>query len=189
MNDGNPPSEGDYLTPEERTQLQRLFSSPEEFPREFGAWIKAYMEVNGEVLRSQVVGLQRFTAKQDVDSTTSGGTIAASTYGNLTPATEGVALSGLSEGTYLIMFGAEMGAGVAGKTCYMSISVNGAAAVDGDAVFYYNGPGPSFSSAGVMRATLKTLSLPNNTITAKYRSQDTTTCTFIGSWLVALRIA
>lgn len=177
----------DFLTSEERSQLQRLLSDPSEFPREFGAWINAYIAINGEVGRSQVVGLQRFTAKQAVASQT-GGATTSSSYGDLSP-NYGPSLRGLSKGTYLVMYGAIMAAQVAGKTCFMSVDVNGAGATDANGVSYYNGPGPSFGSASMMRALLLDLTKPSNTLATKYRSQDATSCVFNNPWIIALRVA
>lgn len=51
------PREDEFLTQEERFQLKRLLSKPEEFPRELGAWITDYMGTNGFFQKSQVQGL------------------------------------------------------------------------------------------------------------------------------------
>jgi hypothetical protein len=52
--------EGAFLSQEERQQIRRILKFPEEFPREFGAWIQEYIAVNGSLSRSQVEGLNRY---------------------------------------------------------------------------------------------------------------------------------
>jgi len=52
-----PESEDDFLSPDERTSVRRLLKFPEEFPRDFGAWMIDYMGTNGFFQKSQVQGL------------------------------------------------------------------------------------------------------------------------------------
>jgi hypothetical protein len=55
-----------FLSQDERQQLRRNLSFPEEFPREFGSWIEDYMGTHGNFQKSQVQGLPRlFTQVQE----------------------------------------------------------------------------------------------------------------------------
>lgn len=182
------PESDKFLTPEERDRMRRMLSFPEEFPPEFGSYITEWLAINGSVQRGQVQGLTRFVAKQDVPSTTSS-TRASTAYGDLAAPAAVPELSGLNAGTYLVFFGGIVGGAAAGKTVYMSVAQNGAAAGDGDGFSYYNGAGPSFGSASMMRVLLVTFDKPSNTIRAQYRTGDGSTGNFNNSWLIALLIA
>lgn len=46
-----------YLSPSERDQVQRYLKFPEEFPKEFGAWLEDYIGTNAVLQKSQVQGL------------------------------------------------------------------------------------------------------------------------------------
>jgi hypothetical protein len=177
--------EQSYLTMQEREEMKRLLSFPEEFPRELGSWLVNYMAVNGQLLPHQIQGLARFTAKQD--TTAASGTRASTAYGNLTPDI-GVSLTGLGSGAYLVLYGVSMAGAAANKTTYMSLQVNDTPAGALYEIAYYDGPGPSWASSFVSRAAVLDLDRPSNQILTKFKTGDGTTGNFATPWIIALRL-
>lgn len=200
--------EGAFLSQDERQQVRRILKFPEEFPREFGSWMTEYMAVNGlSIPISNIVGFQRFEdaiaqAQQDIIDaavTASASQVAASEsttatgYSDLT--TSGPSLSGLAAGQYVIFFGANIsvpGQSVGFVEGKMSLSVNGAAAADGDSILYRSTQtGGQPTAVSVSRALLKTLTA-SSTLDAKYLSStgwNGDAATFSNRWLVAVRIS
>ena len=133
---------------------------------------------------SQIVGFQQFTvqAASPVGVETNETTTSTS-YTDLT--TVGPQLTGLSDGKYLVMFGAVAKGNAAGNSAYMSPSVNSATPADGDSAK----TDISSGFVGVSRALTVTLSGGNNSIAMKYKTQSAGTAGFQTRWLLVLRYA
>jgi hypothetical protein len=174
-----------YLTPEERDSLKRILASPEEFPREFGGWIVDYINLNAQLQPFQVqgLGLREPRTNQVVTSETLGWLNA---YSDL--ATVGPSLDGLGRGTYLVTFGCQLLTGEASVDAYMSISINGATALDADGFSFQS------SSLGIKvplnRSLILDLTNPSNTIVCKYKriGNGATVATFYARYLNAIRV-
>lgn len=174
-----------YLTPEERETVKRLFASPEDFPREFGAWIVDYINLNAQLQPFQVQGLSLQTPRTATVNTAETRGWDAS-YGDL--ATVGPELTDLGSGIYLILFSGEVQNFEAGVESSMSISINGATALETDGVTVFTS---SISlNAPLVRFIVLTLDKPKNTIRCQYRrvGSGATTATFRKRNLVAIRI-
>jgi hypothetical protein len=130
---------------------------------------------------TQLLGYSQTTPKVATDVATAETTISAA-YTDL--ATTGPSLTGLSDGVYQVSFGARMFGTVAGQLVLMSLSPNGAAAVDGDSI--QSDATANFQSS--MRQVVYTLTNGgNNTITTKYKVTGGTG-TFGYRFLHALRV-
>lgn len=178
-----PPSKGpeEYLTVDERSFLRRYLSHPEDLPPEFQSWLVDFIAVNiPQIPISQIVGFSQFTANQSQilasESTTS------TSFADLT--TLGPQVSGLSAGQYLLLYGAT-GENSAGSHAYISVSVNGAAAVDADAAVVE--PISTTMDFTLMRAVTKTVDEASNSFTLKYKV-GAGTGTFYNRWMIVLRI-
>lgn len=132
---------------------------------------------------SQVTGFSQFNAESAEVATSE--TTASTTFTDL--ATAGPTLSGLSDGSYVVLLGCWASSNTAGQAADMSVQVNSAAVDGNDGVRTFGTTGPE----ALARAVVKTLSNDgDNTITAKYRaSGGGATATFVNRWLVALRYA
>lgn len=107
----------------------------------------------------------------------------SATYGNLT--TVGPSLADLPDGQYLLLFGAAAKCDTATILAVMSLSYNGAAASDNDAVV-----SGAADFVSVARAVTTTLSTGDNSVDAKYKISTTAaTATFENRWLVAIKYA
>jgi hypothetical protein len=147
--------------------------------------IRAFLETSGFALPiSQIVGFQQFTAKSDVDN--GAATIASATYGDPATGDAGPSLSGLPDGSYVVLYGAlAWDSSGGGGTTYMSLKVNGTEATDADAV----STTANANGISVMRTVVKTLSnAGDSTLTLRYKMSVGT-----GRWdnrfLIALRYA
>lgn len=181
--------EESFLSFDERRQLQRMLSFPEEFPAKFKNWLKEEMSVNGTFTRSQIQGLSQFTASSDVIVTPQGTT--STSYADL--ATVGPQLTGLSDGTYVILFGASVYGPTSGNDffAYMSISANGATPSDDDRAHI----GSNISAAsnaieiGISRAIVMTVSNNNNnSLVVKYKASSGDNPLFSRRWMIALKV-
>lgn len=176
-----------YLSGEERKALQRSLSFPEDLPPRFKSWLIDFMAVNiPQIPVSQITGFKQIE-QVEVSSATTGTvgtsqTTTSATYVDL--ATVGPQLTGLRNGQYLIFFGVAVLWNTGGVNAWMSISVNGATAVDADACTVATTVGMSPT-----RAVVKTLSSGNaNTLLAKYRTDGGSTGNYQHRWLIAQRI-
>lgn len=177
-----------FLSPDERKQLKRLLSKPEEFPREFGSWIAEYIAVNGlEIPVSQIRGFNQFQARSARITGGYQGT-ASTAYGNL--ATAGPELTGLGDGQWIFWFGADIEQDYDARA-YMAISVNGASATDTDSCHMGidgTASGGTDIRGSITTAVFKTLDNGgNNTVTAKYRAA-VGSCNFDNRWIIGLRV-
>lgn len=174
-------SSGEPITPFDRRVWRALAKGGQWLPKEHKSYMVDYLSMNQPLIPvSQLVGFDRFTA-QLANVLTDENTTSTS-YVNLT--TTGPSLSGLSEGAYIVLFGAQCVPG-AGEQGAMSVSVNGAAASDDDAAF------SSATNATLCRALAVTLTDPtSNEIVTKYRTNVGGAATrFLRRWIIALRYA
>jgi hypothetical protein len=174
-----------FMNTDERASLQRLLSFPEEFPREFGAWVLEYLAVNGTLQPFQVEGLS-LSAPRTASVATSETRGWDSSYGDL--ATVGPTLSDLGPGTYLVMFSCEVQNTEAGVESHMSISINGATALDADGVALFTS---SVSlNAPISRFIVLPLTLPKNTIKCQYKriGSGASAATFRSRNIIAIRL-
>ena len=170
-----------YLDPDERKFWQRGLGFPEDFPPRFKSWLVDFIAVNiPQIPISQIVGFSQFTANQ-VQVVTSE-TTTSLTYTNL--ATDGPTISGLSKGTYLLLFGGIIENSV-GSHAFISVSVNGATPVEADAASAE--PISTTADFNLSRAVTKSLDAASNTVKLQYRV-GAGTGTFYNRWLVVLRI-
>jgi hypothetical protein len=178
-----------YLSPDERKALQRSLSFPEDLPPKFKSWLIDFIAVNvPQIPVSQIVGFQKFekglvtvTAATEIVTSES---VSGTTY--VDAATVGPSLSGLLAGTYVLLWGAQIhtisdAAGV-GR---MSLSINGAAASDTDAVLAGAGTTVNVTPS---RGKVSTVAGLTNTVVAKYSVFGGGTVEFAKRWLIALKI-
>jgi hypothetical protein len=179
------PNPDAYLNGEERTALQRLLSTPEEFPREFGAWIVDYLALNGSLQPFQVEGLS-LTGPRSQSVLTAETRGWDSAYGDL--ATVGPQFTDLGSGTYLFLFSCEVQNTEAGVQSSMSVSINGSTAVDGDGVTVFTSS--TSLNAPITRFLVLTLPLPKNTVKCQYKREGSgvTVATFRNRNIIAIRL-
>lgn len=170
-----------YLSQEERRQLKRILSFPEEFPPEFSAWIEDHVRVNAQITQGQVQGLSTLLVKADKIPATgdSSETTTSFTYTDL--ATVGPQLQ-VGAGKWIFWYGCHTVGSAAGVGSGMSVDINGAGATDADSVSML---GTNWVS--ITRALTLDLSEANNTIVSKYRCVGVGTSTFYRRFLIGLR--
>lgn len=169
--------------------MQRILAAaaarPDLIPENFMAYVVDFIQANNLLIPiGQIVGFSQFTA-QTTDSILSQGTTTSATYTDLSDEA-GPTLSTLPDGMYLFLYVAALQASVGGHSANMSLSFNGVAPSDNDAIFSHETE--LVSCAGFTISTLKNGG--NNTVEAKYRSGsagDTTTAA--SRRLVALKFA
>lgn len=154
-----------------RDQFEKLLGAPILFPKEFKDWMADFVALNIPLIPfSHIFGAKINIARSGNFIATAEAGPSATAYGDC--ATVGPLLTGLADGSYLIVYGAR------GRD-RTSISINGATAVDADS-FYGTEAGPS--SARMKISSLK--NNDNNTITMKYKGTNT----FALRWLIVIRL-
>lgn len=151
-------------------------------PKPFETWMVDRVAVSGLNLPiGQIIGFSQFTVQSDFIETNESTT--SLPYTDL--ATVGPTLTGIPDGQYILGFGAQTG--VVTDSASMSVSVNGAAASDADSATM----GTSGAIGGnIVRFISSTMSTGgNNTVTAKYKTNNGTTIPFMRRWLIALKYA
>ena len=176
------------LTPTEVETLKKVFSSPLDIPQEWKAWIVSYLEANPpSIPLSQILGYKvNAFASPRVWTSGTWPTTNNAAYGDASDGL-GPEIKDMPDGTYVILFGC-MASGSSGSNAnYVSLSVNGATAVDADAVQSWQGPQPEV----IFTAIFKTLTNDNkNTLKMKYKRLETgSNMTVNGRWIIAIRIA
>lgn len=179
----------------ERTQGFAVISPPGKIPvvnsifdfsADALAEVRLWLEQNPPAIGiSNVLGFSQFTAQMSVVANNE--TRTSSTYGDLTHA--GPALTGLPDGKYVMLWGANAAGNPSVSNAQMAVSVNGGTAPNGDHTLV--AITSSLGVTAVMIADTVTLAAGgNNSITAKYASSDNaSTCTWNNRWLIALRYA
>lgn len=169
-----------FLSKDEETFLARMLSYPESFPPKFKSWLTEYLAVNMQPIPSSLVQGGGATTVTQAQVLTSEST-ASTSYVNL--ATTGPTVTGLSDGNYLLLFGAQYDSPAAGAG-YMSPSINGSTPSDNDGAIEDPRAANRFN---ISRAVTKTLANNNNnTVTMQYRSVSGTN-SWAYRWLVVLK--
>lgn len=149
---------------------------------QLSSYILDYIQVNNLLLPiSQIVGFSQFTAQIATPITTNE-TTGSTSYVDLT--TTGPTLSGLSDGAYVFLFGAEAKNSTGGDGAVMSLSYNGSGALDSDSALVTD-----TNFATIVGFATATLTSGANTVTAKYRADVGGTANFQRRKLLALRYA
>lgn len=173
------------LSPEERAQVQRLFSDPLSFPQGFKAWLTSWMEANPPVIPlGQVFGAS--TLQPNYASIGTEAHTATSSYGDPTVSGgAGPTLSNLSPGQYLVHFGASTaGTFASGVVGFMGLSINGSTPADDASSIEAQQTG-NLSASRVLNVTL---SNSTNTIKCVYRTSDgSDRAVWRYRWILALR--
>ncbi len=148
----------------------------------FKEYMVQYLALNQPPLSiDQIFGFSQFTAKSDFVVTNQNTTSA--TYTDL--ATVGPSITGVADGQYLLLFGAQMLTSDAASNARMAVSVNAATPVNDDSCSVQ-----ATVSTMAFRGVLKSLDTGgNNTLTAKYLSENgVATATFLRRQLFALSV-
>lgn len=177
--------------PIEEKDLLEYLKHPILFPQEFKDWIGDYYATNlPKIHVSQIYGFKLLSA-HIADDVAAAQTPSGTAWQDL--ATVGPTLAGLSNGFYLVLYGAHgsRSVGAGGQGIEMSFAVNGSTADSGSRQTLWAGSEVDFSAG---RAVLLDLSAQtgnnNHELKAKYRENDAAvTGTFKFRWLHALRVA
>jgi hypothetical protein len=166
------------LEPKDREKLESFLKHPVFFPEEFKSWVSDWFATNiPKIPISQIYGFKVQSVKSAPDILAAQATTSTS-YVDLT--TIGPTLSQIPNGFYLVLFGANVWVATDNQK-HMSLSVDGAAASDADAMI----------SQGHASGRSVLVDLTNgdhqHTLTAKYRAA-TGTGTFADRWLQALKV-
>jgi len=163
--------------------MQRVLSAaarnPNLIPADFMAYVLDWIQTQRLTIPiGQVFGFTQFTAKSDrVDA---GESTTSTSYGDLT--TAGPEIDGLSDGAYILFYGATMFQ-TSGGEALMSPSINSAAASDSIAA-----KTAASTDQSVMTAYTATLSSGANSVAMKYRASAGTS-DFAARWLIAIKYA
>jgi hypothetical protein len=174
--------EGSFLTPQERSTVQRFLGFPEEFPPEFKDWLIDFLAVNiPQIPISQITGFGQFTAtvgsRVDGQSSTT-----SSSYVELDGGHPQI--TGLGKGSYLIYHGCALEASSDVITARQSLKFNEETPVSDNAIL---GEGMHIFSAS--RVVQKTFTGPNNTIKCVYAQEGGGTAYFELRWIIAIKYA
>lgn len=166
------------LTEEERDQVTRLLSAPIFFPRQFREWLPDFVANNIPLIPyTHFFGAKTNLARSG-DYIQTDETQSSATYDDL--ATEGPIVSGLANGTYLVLFGCRMN----GEGSFASIAVNGVMPTDDD-----DSVSQSQSDMPTGRGVFVTLDGDNdNSVKMVYRREGGAAPHFFDRWLVLIRI-
>ena len=173
-----------FLSAEERQQVARLLSHPEDFPAEFKDWLLDYFAVNiPQIPIGQIVGFGQFTAtvgtRVDGQSTT---TADSPNYVELDSGHPQI--TGLGKGSYLIYHGCALSHSLTTGTARQTLKFNNEVAVSDNAIL---GEGQNIFSAS--RVVQKTFDGPNNTIKCVYAEEGGGTAAFELRWIIAIKYA
>lgn len=154
-----------------RETAEKLLSAPLLFPDEFKRWLGDFVATNVPLIPySHIFGAKHNTARSGASITASESTTSTTAYVDLT--TAGPSITGIANGTYLVMYGARC-------RDRASISVNSAAPSDDDSIWG--------EEAGPAATRMKIVSLNSNnenSIAMKYRGTNA----FSHRWLSIMRL-
>lgn len=161
-------------------QIPVVTSILKDFSAEALGELRTWLEQNPPAVTIQsIIGFSQFTA-QVAPVITTQESRTTNSFSDL--ATVGPTLSGLSNGNYLVLFGALVNNNAGGGGA-MSVSVNGGAPSFSDRAF----SDLAGANISVMRAVTVSLSAGNNTLTAQYEGNGAATSFWQLRWLIALR--
>jgi hypothetical protein len=165
-----------------REEIAKYLQDPLGYEKEFKGWLPEWIGQAGiDIPIGQVIGYSQTIPQTAANIPTREDTSSA-TFADL--ATVGPTLTGLSDGTYVVYWGA---------TCdntpvnaYMGVKVNSTEPADDDSIFW--SIAAAVATPG-MRAIEKTLDGGgNNTLTARYRV-STGTGFYRNRWMLAVRVS
>ena len=166
------------LTEAERAILQKLLANPLEFPKEFKEWVSDYFATNVPLIPyGTFLGSKLNIAKSGNYIATAQGP-GASAYGDIPGGTVGPSITGIADGVYVVVWGANTTGGE--HQGFMGISVNGSTPTDADSA----GSQESQSATSSRVITLKNDN--NSTIVCKYKG---TQQHWGNRWIVLVRVA
>ena len=161
-------------------KITSLFDFSAEALEQFRFWLE---QNPPNIPITQILGFTQFTA-QAADRINTSQSTTSTAYVAL--ATQGPILTGLSDGKYLLMFGAALASNASTGAPLMNLKVNGTTPSDDNEAV--QGSNTTFG-VSASTAVVKTLSnAGNNTVEAVYRTSNVAvTASFNHRWLVALR--
>jgi hypothetical protein len=171
--------EGSFLTPQERSTVQRFLGFPEDFPPEFKDWLIDFLAVNiPQIPISQITGFGQFTAtvgtRVDGQSSTT-----SSAYVELDGGNPQITLG---RGSFLIYHGCALKASGGPITARQTLQFPGEAAVSDNAVL---GSGTDIFSAS--RIIQKTFTAPSNLVKCVYAQEGGGTAYFELRWIIGIK--
>lgn len=168
-------------TEEDRALVTKYLSSPLEFPAEFKKWILD--SVGRSLPPIPIEQLQGYIKTRAYGDSIAG---AVSTSSTTFVDLGGPEVTGLPDGTYLVIHGSKVSV-TYGR---MSISVNGAGAVDADGTYIETGGAVTYHGTRLKQVTCAA-GPAGNTIAARYRKDSAGgagDATFTNPWLAVVRM-
>lgn len=154
-----------YLSGEERKELQRMLSFPEDLPAKFKSFLIDFIAVNiPQIPISQITGFNQFDASTDTQGAEANGTVATGS-GTYVELSGGPEITGLSAGLYVVHYGASIQSDNIGVS-HVNVSVNGATPSDDYALTVTN-QGTTYWP--LSRARLVTISADGGEIAMVYK--------------------
>lgn len=171
---------GSFLSNEERQNVRRLLSFPEEFPPEFKEWLLDYLAVNiPQIPIGNIMGFSQYQAVVGTRVDGQGSTTSAS-YVELDGGHPQI--TGLGAGDYLVFHGCAIESSANNITARQSVKYNEETALSDNAIL-----SDSQQIVSSSRVVAKTFTNNNNTIKCVYAQEGGGTGFFQLRWLIALK--
>ena len=171
---------GSFLSQEERQNVRRLLSFPEEFPPEFKEWLLDYLAVNiPQIPIGNIMGFSQYQAVVGTRVDGQGSTTSTS-YVDLDGGHPRI--EGLGAGDYLIFHGCAIESSGATITARQSVKYNEETPLSDNAIL-----SDSTSIVSSSRVVTKTFTNNNNQIKCQYAVEGVGTGFFQLRWLIALK--
>lgn len=168
------------MADDEMVLAKKILRNPMLFPDAFNKWIADYVAVNAKMDLKHVFGYKLETVKHDRIAAQA--TTFSTSYDDLDDQV-GPQLTGLRDGTYLVLFGAVRPPQSAPEL-YASLSVNGSTPTDDEAVWW-----GTISSVGAGRAVVVDLRNDNdNSLVLKYRVISSANTNVHSRWIIAIKV-
>jgi hypothetical protein len=171
---------GSFLSNEERQNVRRLLSFPEEFPPEFKEWLLDYLAVNiPQIPIGNIMGFSQYQAVVGTRVDGQGSTTSTS-YVDLDGGNP--IITGLGAGDYLIFHGCAIESSGSTITARQTVKYNEETALSDNAIM-----SDSTSIVSSSRVVTKTFTNNNNQIKCQYAVEGVGTGYFQLRWLIALK--
>lgn len=171
---------GSFLSNEERQNVRRLLSFPEEFPPEFKEWLLDYLAVNiPQIPIGNIMGFSQYQAVVGTRVDGQGSTTSTS-YVDLDGGNP--IIEGLGAGDYLIFHGCAIESSGSTITARQTVKYNDETALSDNAIM-----SDSTSIVSSSRVVTKTFTNNNNQIKCQYAVEGVGTGYFQLRWLIALK--
>jgi hypothetical protein len=161
-------------------KIHSIFDFSEEALGQLRLWLEMHPP---SIPINRILGFTNFQGR--IDEVVAAANTTSGSYGDLT-SSPGPTLTQLPAGKYLLLFGAKLSNSAAAAENYVSLSVNGAAAIDNDSAMFGS---TGSTQASVARALLRDLPLDSNTVALKYRNVGGVTMTAARRWLIAIKVS